>query len=158
MTALSKRDQQVMRLYEQLVEIERRLIPTGLHIFGQPTGIREKADLLRMVASFDRPERDARALPDLVAEALNVGSYHEILADQSTSDTKELIDGIVTEAVRRFCDGGPEVAAEYLASKAGVDRNAAKPTFQLLQEIAEQLEQSHELESLSRALQGEYIE
>jgi cobalamin biosynthesis Mg chelatase CobN len=31
----SERDQRVLRLYEQLVEIEQRLIPTGLHVFGR---------------------------------------------------------------------------------------------------------------------------
>jgi magnesium chelatase subunit H len=57
----NERDARVMRLYEQLVEIEQRLIPTGLHVFGRPAELEEKADLLRMVASFDRPEHGARA-------------------------------------------------------------------------------------------------
>src|SRR5439155_16026386 len=62
----SARDQRVLGLYEQLVEIEQRLIPTGLHVFGRAAELDEKADLLRMVASFDRPEHGARALPKLV--------------------------------------------------------------------------------------------
>ena len=49
-----------MQLCEQLTEIEQRLIPTGLHIFGRAAELQEKADLLRMVASFDRPEHGAR--------------------------------------------------------------------------------------------------
>ena len=59
----TERDQQVLELYNQLIEIEERLIPTGLHIFGQPGAIGERADMLRMIASFDRPEAGARALP-----------------------------------------------------------------------------------------------
>ena len=47
----TERDARVMRLYEQLVEIEQRLIPTGLHVFGRASELQEKADLLRMVAS-----------------------------------------------------------------------------------------------------------
>ena len=58
-----ERDAGVMRLYEQLLEIEQRLIPTGLHVFGRASELQEKADLLRMVASFDRPEHGARANP-----------------------------------------------------------------------------------------------
>ena len=52
----AERDRRVLELYDQLVEIEERLIPTGLHVFGQPGAAAERADMLRMVASFDRPE------------------------------------------------------------------------------------------------------
>jgi cobalamin biosynthesis Mg chelatase CobN len=45
-----ERDARVMQVYGQLVEIEQRLIPTGLHIFGRAAELKEKADLLRMVA------------------------------------------------------------------------------------------------------------
>src|SRR5258708_36457516 len=51
MRSLSDQDHQVSRLSEQLVEIEQRLIPTGLHVFGRAAELKEKADLLRMVAS-----------------------------------------------------------------------------------------------------------
>ena len=101
-----ERDAVVMRLYEQLVEIEQRLIPTGLHIFGRAAELQEKADLLRMVASFDRPEHGARALPKLVADALGIDCYDELLQETPTSETRELVDGIVAEAVQRFCEGG----------------------------------------------------
>ena len=46
-----------MILSEQLIEIEQRLIPTGLHAFGRAAEQQERADLLRMVVSFDRPEQ-----------------------------------------------------------------------------------------------------
>jgi cobalamin biosynthesis Mg chelatase CobN len=38
----TERDARVMRLYEQLVEIEQRLIPTGLHVFGRASELQEK--------------------------------------------------------------------------------------------------------------------
>ena len=56
-----ERDANVFALYEQLVEIEQRLIPTGLHVFGRPSSAGEKTDLLKMIASFDRPEAGVRA-------------------------------------------------------------------------------------------------
>ena len=62
------RDRRVLELYEKVLEIEQRLIPTGLHIFGQSPDDAELGDLLRMVASFDRPELGVRSLPDLVAD------------------------------------------------------------------------------------------
>src|SRR5438105_6139786 len=93
----TERDARVMRLYEQLIEIEQRLIPTGLHVFGRATELKEKGDLLRMVASFDRPEHDAGALPKLVANALGLDS--EVLSESPANETKELIDRIVTESI-----------------------------------------------------------
>src|SRR6185312_4455561 len=82
-----ERDARVMQLCEELMEIEQRLIPTGLHIFGRAAELQQKASLLRMVASFDRPEHGARALPSLVAEALGIDCYDELLQETPTSET-----------------------------------------------------------------------
>jgi magnesium chelatase subunit H len=153
-----ERDAHVMRLYEQLLEIEQRLIPTGLHVFGRASELKEKADLLRMVASFDRPEHETRALPKLVAEALQIENYEDLLEDSSSSETKEVIDGVVSQAVLTFCEAGADAAAAWLASQAGVDREKSLPTFALLAKVAEQLDSNNELDSLMNALRGEYVE
>jgi magnesium chelatase subunit H len=147
-----------MRLYEQLVEVEQRLIPTGLHVFGRPAELTEKADLLRMVASFDRPEHDARALPKLVAEALGIDGYDALLQEASASETRDLIDSIVSGAVRQFCQEGADSAVDLLTSRANVDCENSRPVFLMLASIAEQLDSNNEIESLLRALRGEYIE
>ena len=153
----TERDARVTRLYEQLVEIEQRLIPTGLHVFGRASELQEKADLLRMVASFDRSEHGARALPRLIAEALGVDSYDALLHETSASETREMIDGIVAETVHQFCQDSVETAVDWLNSKAGVDREESRPTFLLLAKVAEQLDSNNEIDSLVRALRGEYI-
>jgi len=153
-----ERDARVMRLYEQLLEIEQRLIPTGLHVFGRAAELREKADLLRMVASFDRPEHGSRALPKVVAEALRIDNYEELLRDPSTSETKEVIDGLVNRAVQEFCERGADAAADWLSSQAGVDHEKSLATFLLLAKVAGQLDSNTELDSLLRSLRGEYIE
>jgi len=153
-----ERDARVMRLYEQLLEIEQRLIPTGLHVFGRAAELHEKADLLRMVASFDRPEHGSRALPKLVAEALRIENYEELLRDASSSETKEVIDGLVSHAVQEFCEHGAAAAAVWLSSKAGVEPAKSLPTFLLLTKVSEQLDSNTELASLLCALRGEYIE
>src|SRR6267142_127818 len=59
MRSFSDQDNRVTRLSEQLAEIEQRLIPTGLHIFGRAAELKEKADLLRMVASCSGRSNDA---------------------------------------------------------------------------------------------------
>jgi magnesium chelatase subunit H len=153
-----ERDAQVMRLYEQLLEVEQRLIPTGLHVLGRPAELKEKADLLRMVASYDRPEHGSTALPRLVADALGIQGYETLVRETSTSEVKELIDGVVKGAVQRFCEAGPAAAASWLDARVGVKPDKSLPTFSLLANISEQLDSNNEIESLLRALHGEYIE
>jgi magnesium chelatase subunit H len=156
MTISVERDRAVAAITEQLAEIEQRLIPTGLHVFGRAAELKEKADLLRMVASFDRPEHDVRALPKLVATAL--GLDFEVLNESPANETRELIDRIVAESVARFCEKGAAEAAAYLKISATVRPDDALPTFALLEKISQQLDSNHEIESLMRALRGEYIE
>ncbi|PYS23023.1 MAG: hypothetical protein DMF72_11340 [Acidobacteria bacterium] len=156
MNRFADRDHQVSFLAEQLVEIEQRLIPTGLHVFGRAAELKEKADLLRMVASFERPEHGARALPALVADAL--GLDPDVLSEEPNNETKELIDGMVADAISRFCEKEAAHAAGWLNSKASVKVEDSLQTFKLLEKISEQLDLNHEIESLMRALRGEYIE
>jgi magnesium chelatase subunit H len=153
----TERDARVTRLYEQLVEIEQRLIPTGLHVFGRPSELQEKADLLRMVASFDRPEHGARALPHLVAEALGIESYEAMLREGLSGESRELIDATVSEAVREFCAHGAEAAADWLHARVNIKRETSLPSFMMLAEVAGRLDSNQELEALLRALRGEYI-
>ena len=154
----TKRDARVLQLYEQLLEIEQRLIPTGLHVFGRASELEEKADLLRMVASFDRPEHGARALPKLVAEALGIEGYEALVQEKSASEARELVDSIVSEAVQQFCAGGAQTAGRWLNSRARVEAEKSLPTFLLLANVSEQLESNHVMDALRRALRGEYIE
>src|SRR5258706_9745219 len=156
MTSFVERDRAVAAITEQLAEIEGRLIPTGLHVFGRAAELKEKADLLRMVASFDRPEHDARALPKLVANALGLDS--EVLNESPTNETRELIDQIVAESIARFCEDGADAAAVCLKDSANVRAEDSSAIFALLEKISKQLDSNHEVESLLRALRGEYIE
>jgi magnesium chelatase subunit H len=123
------RDAKVFALYEQLLEIEQRLIPTGLHVFGRVSSAGEKADLLKMIASFDRPEAGARALPE------------------------ELLD----DAVRVFLANGVQAAVAFLEQK-GLSAETTRSVFTLLETVATKLQTNNEIDSLIRALQGEFIE
>jgi magnesium chelatase subunit H len=124
-----ERDANIFALYEQLVEIEQRLIPTGLHVFGRPSSAGEKTDLLKMIASFDRPETGARAIPD------------------------ELLD----DAVREFMANGIEAAVAFLEQK-GLPAETTRPVFTLLETVSTKLKTNNEIDSLVRALRGEFIE
>ena len=124
-----ERDAKVFALYEQLIEIEQRLIPTGLHVFGRTSSAGEKTDLLKMIASFDRPEAGTRALPENLAG----------------------------EAVRTFVEHGTDAAVAFLQKK-GMDAETTRPIFALLESISSKLETNNEIDSLMRALRGEFIE
>ena len=124
-----ERDAKVFALYEQLVEIEQRLIPTGLHVFGRPSSAGEKTDLLKMIASFDRPETGVRALPE------------------------ELLD----TAVREFVANGMEAAVAFLEQK-GLHADTTRPVLKLLETVSDKLQTNNEIDSLVRAVRGEFIE
>ena len=123
------RDEQVLELYEQLLEIEQRLIPTGLHVFGRPSPPRERGDLLKMLASFDRPEAGLRALPEALAD----------------------------DAIREFVAHGSEAAVEHL-EQHGLNAETTRPVFALLETVSAKLETNSEMDSIVRALRGEFIE
>ncbi|HEV2836994.1 MAG TPA: cobaltochelatase subunit CobN [Pyrinomonadaceae bacterium] len=125
----SERDARVFALYEQLIEIEQRLIPTGLHIFGRASSAGEQVDLFKMIASFDRPELGVRALP---AE-------------------------LVGDAVRAFVGKGSEEAIRFLEAH-GLKAELTQPVFALLERVSAKLQTNTEIDSLVRALRGEFIE
>jgi magnesium chelatase subunit H len=156
-----ERDRMVLRLYEELLEIEQRLIPTGLHVFGEaPTG-RALADLLQAVAAFDRPELGLRSLPGLVAEGLGLPPYVTLLAPSGSGQRlaeREAVDAIVKEAIAEYLDRGREAASTLLAARAGVAPAEAQRVFDFLDGLREQLAVNREQDALVRALRGEYIE
>ncbi|HEX8354968.1 MAG TPA: cobaltochelatase subunit CobN, partial [Pyrinomonadaceae bacterium] len=158
--SVEERDRRVLELWERLLEVEQRLIPTGLHVFGRAAGGRECADLLRMVASFDRPECGARALTDLVSEGLGLGGYDKLLADKSEGGWRTLarVDEVVRESVEVFLRDGVESACRRLQARARVEPAESRKVFELLGGIEEQLRTSGELDGLARSLRGEYVE
>src|SRR5712692_2104327 len=97
------------------------------------------------------------ALPKLVAEALGIDCYEALLHETSSSEMRDLVDSIVSEAVRQFCVDGADAAVRWLNARASVDSEKSLPTFLLLANIADQLDSNHEIGSLMRALRGEYM-
>ena len=156
------RDRRVFELYERLVEVEQRLIPTGLHVFGRAPDGRECADLLRMVASFDRAEAGARSLPSLVAESLGlserIGTATAATVSEDSLAARERVDGVVRESVACFLRDGPASASDYLLAAAGVEPAESRKVFDLLERVRGQLKVNREMGGLVRALRGEYIE
>src|SRR5688500_9772619 len=102
------RDARVFALYEQLLEIEQRLIRTGLLRSARPSWSCEQIDLSKLVASFDRPEYVIRAVPP------------------------ELVDA----AIREFVRNGSEAAIRLLEGH-GLDPDLTRPVFALLETVSD---------------------
>jgi magnesium chelatase subunit H len=149
----ANRDARVLELYEELLEIEQRLIPTGLHILGRSSDSSEKTDLLKMIASFDRPESEARALPDLTAEGLGLCG----VKTQGVNE-REKIDSLVRSTINELLLNGIDSAAAHLSWESQVDQELSRPMLELLFSVSKSLDTNHELDSLIRALRGEFIE
>ncbi|MFN2597283.1 MAG: cobaltochelatase subunit CobN [Pyrinomonadaceae bacterium] len=154
------RDRRVRELSERVAEIEQRLIPTGLHVFGRATSDGECADLLRMVASFDRPDAGSRALPRLISEGLGASVSHPRTGASGEDQlrTRERVEAILREAISIFLREGETAACAWLESEANVGRDASRPTFALLGEVRSRLRTNGELDSLVAALRGRYVE
>jgi magnesium chelatase subunit H len=159
-TSADERDRRVLKLWERLVEVEQRLIPTGLHVFGRAANVDESADLLHAVASFDRPERGARALTDLVSEGLGFGTYDSLIEDKTEDGwrMRARVEELTREAVAVFMRERTEAACEFLEREARVPVSESSKVFALLADVREKLSTSAELDGLARALRGEYVE
>ncbi|HEX8149369.1 MAG TPA: cobaltochelatase subunit CobN [Pyrinomonadaceae bacterium] len=155
-----ERDRRVLELWERVVEVEQRLIPTGLHVFGRAPGGRECVDLLRAVASFDRPECGARSLNDLVAEGLGLGPYERLVGDKSEGGwrARAAVDDAARASVELFMREGAAAACRLLETTARVEPAESLKVFELLGTLTKQLRTSGELDGLARALRGEYVE
>lgn len=157
-----QRDRRVLDLHEQLLEIEQRLIPTGLHVFGRPSRAAERTDVLKMIAAFDRPEAGTRALPDLVAEGLGISDYKKTAGSPRSGEAelrdREHVDSIISEAFKNFDEGAVEAAIRSLEENGNVRSELSRPVFLLLEKISKQLKTNSEMDALMRALGGEYVE
>lgn len=161
-----ERDRRVLELYERVLEIEQRLIPTGLHVFGRAPKDFEAADMLRMVASFDRPELGIRSLPDLVCEGLGLPPYAQLLKESATSDAsmveRERVESLISDAIALFLSSNHESSidspASFLLERASVEPAESGKVFALLDRVRKQLESNSELDGLIRALEGKYAE
>ena len=65
----ARRDALVGAIYRQLMEIESRLLPCGLHTIGKPPTAEEAIATLVNIAALEREEDGLRSLPGLLAES-----------------------------------------------------------------------------------------
>jgi len=187
---LDGRDGVVGALYSQLMEIESRLLPCGLHTIGKPPTAEEAIATLVSIAALERQEEGYRSLPALLAESIGRsidavyrGNDAGVLADVELNQRiTEACRAAVASMVRAVTgsDGrvdlkgrfgwffallerfGYERPSPWLSSCRGsgfaaVDGAELDKLFGYLRFCLEQICADMEMESLLRALDGEYV-
>jgi magnesium chelatase subunit H len=188
--AKAERDAVVGAVYRQLMEIESRLLPCGLHTIGKPPTAEEAVATLVSIAALEREEENLRGLPGLLAESIGrtissiyKGNDEGVLSDvelnQKITATCRLAVGAMVKVVTGR-DGRVSMRQNFgwllqllekvgfkltspwqkACSKAGfaaVDNVALDKLFSYLRFCLEQICADMELESLLRALDGEYV-
>ena len=187
---LDGRDALVGAVYRQLMEIESRLLPCGLHTIGKPPTAEEAIATLVSIAALDREEDGLRSLPALLAEAVGrsiedvyKGNDDGVLADVEfnrtiTETSRSAIGSMVRSLTGR--DGrvslrsnfgwffellgkyGFNVPSPWLrtCSSAGfaqIDAKELEKLFGYLRFCLDQICADMEMESLLKALDGEYV-
>ena len=187
---LEDRDAIVGAIYRQLMEIESRLLPCGLHTIGKPPTAEEAIATLVSIAALEREEEGLRSLPGLLAESIGrkiediyKGNDDGVLEDVELNRTiTEVSRAAVGSMVRSLTGGDGRVNMRenfgwfldlisrfgfklptpwFRACSAdgftGVDSAALDTLFTYLRFCLQQICADMEMESLLRALDGEYI-
>ena len=174
----------VAALAHELIEVEHRMIPLGLHILGKPPVQEEIVDTLALVANFTRPKHPTRneslpPLPELIAKSRgwDFQTLRETLKTDATAQKRwQEIDAISREAMRRFVhgdgvdgarangqsptpNGAPHLAAaeKYLHEAANLPLGLLTDLWRFLGDLLERIGQEREVDGLLRSLNGGYI-
>ncbi len=107
---IEDRDKVVGNVYRQLMEIESRLLPCGLHVIGKAPSAAEAVATLVNIASLDREEEGIWGLPTIIArslgrdmESIYRGSDLGVLEDvQLGQDITEAVRASVGAMVRQL--------------------------------------------------------
>jgi magnesium chelatase subunit H len=178
-----ERDTIVGLVYKQLMEIESRLLPCGLHVIGKPPTAEEAIATLVNIASLDREEEEILSLPRIIANSIgrNIDDIYAnndrgILGDvqllqEITQATRAAVGALVKAQIDaegrvsaisklNFFNLGkkaPWVETLHQLGYKNVDTEALKPLFEYLEFCLEQVCADNELGALIKALEGEYI-
>lgn len=174
----------IANLSHELLQIEQRMIPAGLHVIGRAPQAIELVDFLNLAASF-RPLKargqQEHTLPQLIAAGL--GYDYAALRDSLGSDLEaqarwQEIEKISKESVRQFVEAeiakkprGKDTAAKlhaidvaaghqaerYLTQAAKIAPSSLGDLWTFLGELLHNLLATGEITSLLHALRGGFV-
>ncbi|MGB5633456.1 MAG: magnesium chelatase subunit H, partial [Waterburya sp.] len=178
-----ERDTIIGLVYKQLMEIESRLLPCGLHTIGKPPTAEEAIATLVSISNLDREEEGIISFPRIIANSIGrdideiyTNNDRGVLADvQLFQDITQATRAAVGALVKAQIDAHGRVSmvsklnffnigkkAPWLEALSehgynNVDENALKPLVEYLEFCLEQVCADNELGGLLQALAGEYV-
>jgi magnesium chelatase subunit H len=170
-SSASEDERYIAALAHELIQVEHRMIPLGLHVLGEPPSEAELIDTLALVANFTRPKQPNRdetlpPLPHLIAKGC--GWEFETLRDTLKRDPLaqerwQQIDAIGRETMRRFVAATAVTPLNFAPVDTYLQEAAHLPPGQLaelwryLADLLGRMVQEQEVDGLLRALNGGYI-
>ena len=188
---LEGRDSVVGAVYSQLMEIESRLLPCGLHTIGKPPTAEEAIATVVSISALERKDDGLRSLPGLLAESINrdiddiyKGNNNGVLKDVElnrliTETNRLAVSSMVLSLTGR--DGRVNMKKNLFSKlidflkglgftfqepwmreceRAGfkdVDSTSLNKLFNYLSFCLSQICADKEMESLLKALDGDYV-
>ena len=188
---LDSRDSVVGSVYGQLMEIESRLLPCGLHTIGKPPTAEEAIATLVSISALEREDDGLRSLPSLLAESLgrdiediykgnNNGDLNDVeLNKQITEASRAAVSSMVLSLtgqdgrvsmrknlITRFIDLLKQLGLSFpepwmrACNKTGfknINSLELDKLFKYLRFCLTQICADKEMESLLKALDGDYV-
>jgi magnesium chelatase subunit H len=161
----------VAALAHELIQVEHRMIPLGLHVLGEPPDDAQLVDTLALVAAFTRPKHPTRneTLPPLLEQiAQGCGWEYETLRKTLKTDSTaqarwDQLDAISREAMRRFVEAfhhapfDPTPVDVYLQEAANLPPGQLADLWRFLADLLDRMGREQEVDGLLRALGGGFI-
>lgn len=112
------RDRIVGLVYKQLIEIESRVLPSGLHTIGKPPTAQEAIATLASIASIDRErknEETIKGMPRVIAESIGL----DIDDVYSNSNAGDLESVNLLQKINLACRAAVQALVDNSANKQG---------------------------------------
>jgi magnesium chelatase subunit H len=142
-------------LSHELLQIEQRMIPAGLHVFGAPPSTEELVDLLALTATFHRfrLRGEETTLPALVARSMGLDYttlQERVASDLQAQESWRAVEARCKESIRRFVGGAPLEVAGHAPGELA-------PLAHFLGDLLARLTSDQELAGLLHALEGGFV-
>ncbi len=158
----------VAALAHELIQVEQRMVPVGLHVLDKEPDPVELTDVLALVAAFARPAGVKQPLTHLVAAGMGhdyAGLQAALQHSRQAQEIYQQIDALVRQAMRALVDeyrGAPPQAKsgafeQILLSRATLPGDTLRKFRAYLEDLLDRMLHDHELRNLLRALDGGYI-
>jgi magnesium chelatase subunit H len=178
-------DAYVAALAHELIQVEQRMIPMGLHVLGKAPSTGELADILALMTSFNQPDQKLKPLPQMIADGKG-WDYGELRANLKTDRTSqerwEQVETLCREAMTRFVSASGDIHSEtteqqgitaeflrssfaarinatdaYLHKEAGIKPGTLHALWDFLNDLTIRIVDEQEISGLLRSLRGCYI-